>query len=130
MEAAVDVAMVVSKRGKINAATFSNPDLHGELNAVLVGKRLVDTVTDDSLQKAEELLHVANGQGPGPVVRDLVHRLPDGSQLPVRYGAVPVFGDGRVALLGRDQRAVAALQQQGVCLSVSLSLSRNTTTEE
>ncbi|MDJ0738589.1 MAG: transcriptional regulator PpsR [Gammaproteobacteria bacterium] len=112
MEAAVDVAMVVSKRGKINAATFSNPDLHGELNAVLVGKRLVDTVTDDSLQKAEELLHVANGQGPGPVVRDLVHRLPDGSQLPVRYGAVPVFGDGRVALLGRDQRAVAALQQQ------------------
>lgn len=112
LQAAVDVALVIDGRGTIGALTFSNADLEQELGGLLSGKRLVDTVTEDSLDKVEELLHVGNGQGPGPLVRDLVHRLADGSQLPVRYAAAAVFSDGRVALLGRDQRAIAALQQQ------------------
>lgn len=102
--------LAISKRGKITAATFPSSDLEAELGELLVGHRLVDTVVDESREKAEELI-AATGT-PATVVRDLLHRLPDGGEFPIRYGAASVFRDGRIAMFGRDLRAVAVLQQQ------------------
>lgn len=110
LEASADVVLAISKRGKITGATFSSGDLEARLAGLLVGERLVDTISDDSVENAEELLSAVVGGE--TVVRDLSHRLPDGGEFPVRYGAATVFRDGRVAMFGRDLRAVAALQQQ------------------
>jgi transcriptional regulator PpsR len=110
LQTAADMALVLNAAGKVVAASYASPDLKVELGGVLRGRRLVDSLTEDSREKLEELLHV--GPGGGPLVRDLVHRLADGSEVPVRYSAVSLAGDGRVAMLGRDQRAIAALQQQ------------------
>lgn len=110
LEAAADVSLVVNKQGKITAASFAADDLSADLHAALVGNRLIDTVIDDSREKAEDLLKADLGSP--AVSRELVHRLPDGSEFPIRYGAAAVFPDGRMVLLGRDLRAIAALQQQ------------------
>jgi transcriptional regulator PpsR len=110
LEAAADLALIVDKAGKITHVSGASTDFESEIGALLVGQQLVDTVVDDSREKAEELLAVSDRSA--TVVRDLSHRLPDGREIPVRYGAAPVFRDGRIAILGRDMRAIAALQQQ------------------
>lgn len=110
LEAAADLALIVDKAGQITHVSCASTDLESELGALLVGQQLVDTVVDDSREKAEALLGASGGSA--TVVRDLSHRLPDGGEFPVRYGAAPVFRDGRIAILGRDMRAIAALQQQ------------------
>jgi transcriptional regulator PpsR len=110
LEAATDISLVIDKKGKITAAMFAASDLASELHDALVGRLLADTVTEDSRARVEELLDTAGGDV--AVARDLVHRLPSGAEFPVRYGAGAVFADGRVILMGRDLRAITALQQQ------------------
>ena len=120
LEAASDLSLIVDAQGRITAATFSSADLEMELRDHLEGHRLVDTVIEESREKAEELLKASSGLG--VAVQELVHRLPDGGELPIRYGAAPAFPDGRVAMLGRDLRAVAALQQQVLDAQKALEL--------
>lgn len=110
LEAAADVSLVVDKTGEITAASFASADLEVELNDALVGRHLVDTVTEDSRDRVGDLMRSAAASS--AVARDLVHQLPSGAEFPMRYGAAAVFPDGRVFLLGRDLRAIAALQQQ------------------
>lgn len=112
LQSAADIAMIVQPRGKIAAIDFSSSDLKADLRDQLRGRLLVETVTDESRAKVDELLSLEPDQGRETVTRDIVHRLEDGTDLPVRYARMAKFGDGRVALLGRDQRAFAALQQQ------------------
>lgn len=110
LEAAADLSLIVDGQGRISAAVFSSADLETELRDQLEGRLLIDTVIDESREKAAELLKASDGIS--VAVRELVHRLPNGGELPIRYGAARVFQDDRIVMLGRDLRAVAALQQQ------------------
>ena len=110
MQAAADVLISVEGDGNIVDVTFANEELQQALDGALVGRLWADTVTGESRGKVDELLQVAGASG--SVVRDLVHRLDDGTELPIRYVAAAPFPDGRIVALGRDQRPIAALQQQ------------------
>jgi transcriptional regulator PpsR len=110
MQAAADVLLSVDGDGKIAGVTFASEELQQALNGTLVGRQWADTVTADSRGKLDELLRVTTASG--SVVRDLVQRLADGTELPIRYVAAAPFPDGRIVALGRDQRPIAALQQQ------------------
>ncbi len=110
MQAAADVLLSVDDDGNIVDVAFANEELQQALEGVLVGRLWADTVTADSRGKLDELLQVTAASG--SVVRDLVHRLDDGNELPVRYVAAAPFPDSQIVALGRDQRPIAALQQQ------------------
>jgi transcriptional regulator PpsR len=112
LQSAADVAMTVSGEGQVIDVVGNGPDVPDELVESLRGHRLADTVTDEGRSKVEALLGVAAAASSTDATQDLFHRLDDGSEIPIRYRRVAVHPDGRVALLGRDQRAFAALQQQ------------------
>jgi transcriptional regulator PpsR len=112
LQTSADVAMVVNRKGKVTAVEFYNPDLGQDLLDYLRGRQLSETVSDEVRTKVDDLLSDLGGASARPLARDLVHRLEDGSEFPVRYWQAGRFADGRQALLGRDQRAFAALQQQ------------------
>lgn len=112
LESAADVAMTVSGKGRVLAVVANGPDMSEEFAEAVRGRDLVDTVTDEGRSKVESLLKTSDALTAGSATQDLFHRLEDGSEIPIRYRRVAVHADGRVALLGRDQRAFAALQQQ------------------
>lgn len=112
LQTAADLAMVVHPKGKILAVDFTSADLKVDLSDQLRGRRWVETVTQDSRDKVAELLTAGPDHGRDTVVRDVVQLLDDGTELPMRFVRAASFADGRVALLGRDQRAIASLQQQ------------------
>ena len=111
LQSAADIAMTVSGKGRIVAVATNGPDMPAGFAEALRGRDLAETVTDEGRAKVEALLTAA-GRSPAQATQDLFHRLEDGSEMPVRYRAVATHDDGRIALLGRDQRAFAALQQQ------------------
>jgi transcriptional regulator PpsR len=121
MRAAADVLLSTDDAGNILDATFANDELQQALDGTLVGRLWADTVTADSRDRLNELLQVTAASG--SVVRDLVHRLDDGTELPIRYVAAAPFPDGRIVALGRDQRPIATLQQQ--VLDAQLALEKD-----
>lgn len=123
IEAAADVSLVVEAGGGIIDVVCGSEELRAELDDQWLGRAWVDTVTEDGREKVQDLLKVAGLPAGTRVVRDLTHRLADGSELPVRYCAVSLDEDGRLAAVGRDMRAVAALQQQ--VLNAQLTLEQD-----
>jgi transcriptional regulator PpsR len=123
IEAAADVSLVVDAGGDIVDVVCGSEDLRAELDGQWLGRAWADTVTEDGRERVQDLLKVAGAPAGTRVVRDLTHRLADGSELPVRYCAVSLEEDGRVAAVGRDMRAVAALQQQ--VLNAQLTLEQD-----
>jgi transcriptional regulator PpsR len=121
--AAADVALVVDAAGTVVDAAAggggatglsSAGQAEGGPAALLdgwIGRRLAETVTPESRGKADLLLREAtSGAGTAPR-RQVNHVTPDGHDLPVAYSGVRL-ADGSVVLVGRDLRAVAALQQR------------------
>ncbi len=110
--AAADIALVIDQKGVIRDVAFGNEDFAKEGYAQWVGQRWVDTVTVESREKIEELLRDA---GEGKAVqrpRQVNHPSKRGADVPVRYTAIEVNANGRVVAVGRDLRAIAALQQR------------------
>ena len=75
-----------------------------------VGRRWVETVTTDSRGKIELLLREAVPSSITPR-RQVNHNGADGHDLPIAYTAVRL-ADGGIVAVGRDMRAIAALQQR------------------
>ena len=123
LEAAADISLVVDRDGLIEDLAFGSDELRDELDEQWRGRRWSATIADESRGKLQELLQVAAVPGRGRIQHDLHHRLADGSELPVRYCAVALEDGGRLAAVGRDLRAVAALQQQ--VLNAQLALERD-----
>jgi transcriptional regulator PpsR len=119
--AAADVAVVVDAAGTIVDAAAGGGGATGLASggdaspaALLegwIGRRFVDTVGADSRGKAEALLREAAAGATTAPRRQVNHTTPDGNDLPVSYSGVRL-ADGAVVLVGRDLRAVAALQQR------------------
>ena len=102
----VDVATNVGATPRTAAADTG----YAEVLDAWVGHRWVETVTTESRGKIELLLREATIAAVTPR-RQVNHHAPDGHDFPVAYQAVRL-ADGGVVAVGRDMRAVAALQQR------------------
>jgi transcriptional regulator PpsR len=108
--AASDVALVLDGHGIIKDLSLGSDELLHEGLMAWVGRRITDTVAPDSVEKVQDLIAEATAAGPSRW-RHVNHRLPRGSELPVRYSSLRV-GNDRVVLIGRELRALVGLQHR------------------
>ncbi len=109
--AATDLSLVVDPDGVIREVSAGGEDPGPEAVAAWRGRALSDTVTVESRPKVEALLREARA-GALTRWRQVNHPSPEGPDLPVRYAALRPNSDGPVILVGRNLRAVAALQRR------------------
>ena len=109
--ASADVALIVDRGGVIRDVAFGAEELTPDGHERWLGRPWADTVTDDSKPKVAELLREAAAGAP-PRWRHVNHPSARGADIPVLYAAVGVGRTGRVVAVGRDLRAIAALQQR------------------
>jgi transcriptional regulator PpsR len=111
VKVAGDIALVIGDDGVIRNVAEGPSPLRGE-GADWVGKPWTETVTDDTRQKVELLLQEAQRHGVSQR-RELNHPAgPGGSDIPVSWAAVRLGERGPVLAVGRDLRAVSAIQQR------------------
>ena len=109
---ASDIALVVDATGVIRNVALNGPNsLAGA--SEWIGRAWIDTVTGDSRSKLEQLFGEASEHGVSRR-REVNHRDGSGGDVPVAYAAIRLGNDGPVLAVGRDLRAVAAIQQQFV----------------
>lgn len=109
---ASDIALVMDADGTIHNVTLGNTPLTTHSDS-WVGKSWADTVTADTRGKVERLLHEVSTSG---VSRrsEINHISPTGAGIPVSYAAIRLGDAGPVLAVGRDLRAIAAIQQHFV----------------
>lgn len=111
---ASDIALVMDEQGVIRTVAQGR---HGSDEAMLpgarswVGRRWVDTVSPDTRAKVDQLLTEVARTGLARR-RELSHPLDEGASVAVAYTAVRLGQDGPVLAVGRDLRAIGAIQQR------------------
>jgi transcriptional regulator PpsR len=107
---ASDIALLIDEHGVITrvAQSAGNPITAA---ARWVGRPWVDTVTGDTRRKIESLLADA-AEGGLARRREVNHDAGTGSTIPVAYTALRLGKKGPVLAVGRDLRAVGAIQQR------------------
>lgn len=116
---AADVALVIDRAGIIRDLAFSSEELAGEGCAKWLGQPWAETATQDSRSKVEALLREAGTESP-PKARHINHPCGSGPDIPILYSAVKVGTQGQTVAVGRDLRAVSALQQRLVAAQQSM----------
>lgn len=118
---AADVAVILDGDGVILDIAFQRVDLSVELDGYgkWLGRSFAQTVTVDSQSKVEAMLHEAR-EKTASSSRQLKHPSARGVELPVLYCIVRLGSGDRCVALGRDQRALAALQQRLVEAQMSM----------
>ncbi len=118
---ASDVALVMDRDGIIQDMAFQQSELSMELEGYgrWFGRPWSETVSAESQPKVDTLLreaerNVASGW------RQLNHETAKGRSVPILYSAVRLTDGERIVALGRDLRAVAALQQRLVDAQMSM----------
>lgn len=119
LAATSDLALVLDPQGVIVDLACSLDDLPAEWLAKWPGRSWIDTVTVESRPKVEALLAEAL-RGSTPRWRHLNHPAPRGSDLPISYLVQKAGSAGNLLAVGRDLRAMAALQQRLVAAQQSL----------
>ncbi len=111
--AAADIALILDETGMIRDVSIADQDLMDDLagQANWLGKRWVDTVSEDSRSKVEILLAAASSRQE-PRWRHLNHPARAGADVPILYAAVRAGTPGRIVAFGRDLRAVSSLQRR------------------
>lgn len=110
VKVASDIALVIGDDGVIrNVVEGPMPVQTG--SAPWVGRPWVDTVTQETRRKVEMLLQEARTAGVSRR-RELNHPGAGGASIPVSWAAVRLGAGGPVLAVGRDLRAVAAIQQR------------------
>lgn len=109
--AAGDLALVVDRHGVVRSVVTGDAELREAGVCDWVGQPWSQTVTPETRGKIEALLRDVAQRHPLRR-RQVNHRLPDGSDLPVSYMALRVGREGSVLAAGRDMRSVSALQQR------------------
>ena len=109
--AAADVALVLDKDGVIQDIAFDSQELDLEGANSWLGKPWIDTVTVESRQKVQDILDNAAARGT-PSWRQVNHPSSQVEDVPILYAAAEAGDDGKLVVIGRDLRAVAALQQR------------------
>jgi transcriptional regulator PpsR len=118
---AADVAVILDGDGVVLDIAFQRVDLSVELDGYgkWLGRNFAQTVTVDSQSKVEAMLHEASEKAASSS-RQLKHSSVRGVDLPVLYCIVRLGRGDRCVALGRDQRALAALQQRLVEAQMSM----------
>lgn len=106
-----DVALLVDDSGIIRNVAISSADPALNVADGWLGKRFVDTVTSETKPKAEALLRDSALHGMSSR-RQLNHVSPDGSDFPIAYTALRLGEKGGTIAVGRDLRAISALQHR------------------
>lgn len=106
--AAADITLVVDRRGLIRDVAFGSDELSAELDGSLVGQAWLETVSAESRPKVTALLAEA-GSPSAARWRQLNQQSPRGP-VPIVYRSLALGEAGRVLVIGRDQRPLAALQ--------------------
>lgn len=110
-QVASDVAIVIDSEGVIRSVADGGVALSPSI-AGWVGRRWVDTAAPDSQRKLQLLLEEAR-QGTGAARRrEINHPGPSGNDIPVAWSAIRLGLEGPVVAVGRDLRAVVAIQQR------------------
>jgi transcriptional regulator PpsR len=110
--ASADVSIVMDREGVILDVAFSDADLAQAVGGDWLGRRWVDLVSSETRPKIEDLLHETTTRQPTRW-RQVNHpSATGGADIPVRYCAIRVGTESRVVAVGRDLRALAALQQR------------------
>jgi len=107
---ASDIALVIDADGVIRNVAVGNDRIGGTLQD-WVGRTWAETVTGDTRSKVELLLSEVQAGGVTRR-REVNHSTQDGQGIPVAYSAIRLGSDGPVLAVGRDLRAVAAIQQR------------------
>lgn len=109
---ASDIALVMDAHGTITNVSLSNAPITANADG-WVGKSWADTVTSDTRSKIERLLQEVSTTG---ISRrsEVNHLSPSGAGIPVSYAAIRLGDTGPVLAVGRDLRAIAAIQQNFV----------------
>lgn len=110
---ASDIALVVDRDGVIRNVAVAREGGPIPAGADWVGRRWADTVTDDTRRKIELLLSETATMGVSQR-REVTLRAADGADIPVAWAAVRLGDDGPLLAVGRDLRAIAAIQQRFV----------------
>jgi transcriptional regulator PpsR len=109
---ASDIALVIDAGGVIrNVAVGAEPITPS--TAEWVGRPWAETVTGDTRRKVEQLLSEVQAHGVTRR-REVNHPTIGGQNIPVAYAAIRLGRGGPVLAVGRDLRAVAAIQQRFV----------------
>ncbi|MCU0953939.1 MAG: transcriptional regulator PpsR [Hyphomicrobium sp.] len=111
LTAAADIALVIDGKGVIRDVAVGSEELLRDGCAAWVGQRWIDTVSEDSRNKIEDLLRDAGNPSVQPW-RQVNHPVGRGIDLPVRYSTVQLGSSGKIVALGRDLRGLAVLQQR------------------
>jgi transcriptional regulator PpsR len=111
--AATDIALVVDGKGVIRDLAFGSDELARDLDGAgkWLGRTWSDIVTDETRPKVLSLLEEA-AAATEPRWRQVNHPSTRGPDVPVLYSAVRLGANNRFLALGRDLRAIAALQQR------------------
>ncbi len=107
---ASDVALVIGADGVISSAAEGALPVRAAGDA-WVGRAWVDTVSLEARKKVELLLQEAR-EGGVSRRREVNHPSAGGGSIPVSWAAVRLGVGGPVLAVGRDLRAVAAIQQR------------------
>lgn len=117
--ATADVALIVDKTGVIRDLAFGSDELSLEEDGGWLDQPWAETVTMESRPKVAALLRDASANAT-PRWRQVNHPSPRGSDVPVLYSAVQAGQGGPIVAVGRDLRALAALQQRLVSAQQSM----------
>jgi PAS domain-containing protein len=107
-----DIALIIDAQGRITRVVQNAKAPMSASAQAWVGRLWVDTVTDETRRKVEMLLADVAAQGLAKQ-RQVNHASDDrGVDIPVAYTALRLSPQGPVLAVGRDLRAVAAIQQR------------------
>jgi transcriptional regulator PpsR len=105
-----DIALVIDADGSVRQVVQGSAPLAAAADA-WIGRPWADTVTRETRVKIEQLLKDVNGGGVAR--RREVNLLgSEGGDVPVAYAAIRLGHGGPVLAVGRDLRAIAAIQQR------------------
>jgi transcriptional regulator PpsR len=107
---ASDIALVIGTDGVIRNVATGQADTAAAFEG-WVGKPWAETATGDTRRKIEQLLQEANGASVSRR-REVNHPCASGREIPIAYTALRLGAQGPVLAVGRDLRAVAAIQQR------------------
>ncbi|MCE9656971.1 MAG: transcriptional regulator PpsR [Burkholderiales bacterium] len=106
-----DIALVIDDAGVIRNVEQGETDPIAPAASSWVGQPWVDTVSGDTRGKIEKLLKEASSQGIARR-REVNHPLQSGATVPIAYTAIRLGEHGPVLAVGRDMRAIAAIQER------------------
>ena len=107
-----DIALVIGPDGVVRNVSHGDAPLSQQAS-LWVGKPFADAVTHDTRSKIDLLLRDVSSTG---ISRRREVNLPgaEGLDIPVAFAAIRLGADGPVLAVGRDLRAIAAIQQRFV----------------